>query len=217
MSQHEYELARLRAELAQARADAVAREAELQRSHMELKAANVRLQELATTDSLTGASNRRAFDQRLAIEFALARRKQRSLSVVLLDADNFKRRNDLYGHDTGDVTLKQLAKLLQASLRESDMVVRYGGEEFVLLLPETTVADALAVAERIVISVRNAAWPGERLTVSAGVAGMEEGALDGSQLVSRADEALYAAKRAGKDQALLFDVTPHAPRALELV
>jgi len=177
----------------------------LQRSQRELEAANARLHEMATTDPLTGLANRRAFDARMAAEFALAQRKQRALCVMMLDADNFKLRNDLYGHDMGDASLKQLAALLAECVSDSDMVARYGGEEFVLLLPETNAQQALHLGNRILESVRAADWICGPLTVSAGIAEKMETTTSPQQLLVLADDALYAAKHGGKDQVRVWE------------
>lgn len=194
------EIKRLSKELKQALKHAVAREAKLQRYQAGLEAANAMLRELATTDPLTGLANRRMFDARLTAEYLQARRYKRPLSVMLLDADNFKRRNDKYGHDEGDLALKQLAELLTRTVRKSDLVVRYGGEEFVLLLPETDEERALKLGERILTAVRAQKWHMEPMTVSCGVADLCAAEKEHLQLVTCADKALYAAKRAGKDR-----------------
>ena len=194
------EIERLRRQLDQARNDAISRESELQRYQQQLEAANIKLQELATTDPLTGVANRRVFDQRLNIDFAHARRYGRAMAVMILDVDNFKQRNDRFGHDEGDVTLKRLAALLARSVREADLVVRYGGEEFVLLLPETNEQQALTMSNRILAMVRGYEWGHEQLTVSGGVADLQPSVMRPHELVTRADKALYAAKRAGKDR-----------------
>jgi diguanylate cyclase (GGDEF)-like protein len=194
------EIARLRQQLDQALNDAVAREAELQRYHQQLEAANAQQQELATTDPLTGVANRRVFDARLNSEFAHARRYGRSMSVMMLDVDNFKQRNDRYGHDEGDSTLKRLAILLARGVREADLVVRYGGEEFVLLLPETDERQALMMSNRILAMVRGHEWGREQVTVSGGIADLQPSVVRPHEMVTRADKALYVAKRAGKDR-----------------
>jgi len=194
------EIVQLRRQLDQARRDAVARETELKSYQRQLEAANEQLRELATTDPLTGVANRRMFDSRLHVDFAHARRYGRAMSVMILDVDNFKQRNDRFGHDEGDATLKRLAALLARSVREADLVVRYGGEEFVLLLPETDERQALMLSNRIQAMVRGYEWGREQVTVSGGIADLQPSVMRPHELVTRADEALYAAKNAGKDR-----------------
>lgn len=179
----------------------LAREAELQRSRTELKQANRRLTELATTDPLTGIANRRVFEERLELEFARARRKQRSLAILMLDVDNFKRRNDTYGHDDGDQVLRRLASLLHNTVRVSDLAARYGGEEFVILLPEADEPQAMIMASRILDGLRAEPWPHEPVEISIGAAAIQAEMSTPQRLVICADEALYAAKRAGKNRA----------------
>jgi diguanylate cyclase (GGDEF)-like protein/PAS domain S-box-containing protein len=176
------------------------RAAELQGYQRELEKANGKLQELAATDSLTGLANRRVFDERLTVEFAQAKRKKRALSVLMMDLDRFKRRNDIYGHQQGDAALRQFARLLEACTRESDLAARYGGEEFVLLLPETDEPQAIQLANRILEMVRSATWEAEPLTTSIGVASLEPATVSAQRLVNLADEALYAAKKQGRDR-----------------
>lgn len=184
--------------------DELHREAELRRYQAELEEANKRLRTLSRTDPLTGLSNRRVFDERLSAEYAQATRHNRPLAVMLLDIDNFKMRNDTYGHDVGDETLKKIAYLLSDLVRESDVVVRYGGEEFVLLLPETDEARAILAAERILNAIRKTEFSHEKVTASAGVAGLTEVMQNAKHLVTCADEALYAAKRSGKDRVVSY-------------
>jgi diguanylate cyclase (GGDEF)-like protein len=153
----------------------------------------VQLQETARTDDLTGLPNRRAWDEELPRELARAARDARPVCVAMLDLDRFKRFNDHRGHQAGDRLLKQAASAWASQLRTSDMLARYGGEEFSLLLPGCTITDAQALVQRL-----RAAMPdGE--TVSAGIACWDEteGAED---FVGRADAALYAAKRGGRDR-----------------
>jgi diguanylate cyclase (GGDEF)-like protein/PAS domain S-box-containing protein len=173
---------------------------ELQRYQRELEAANARLRELATTDALTGLANRRAFDERLAREFALTQRSGRPLTVMMLDVDNFKQRNDVFGHEEGDASLRQLAALLARAVRATDLAARYGGEEFVLLLADTTEEQAHHLGERLLHAVRAHPWNGARMTVSGGIAALRGGMATTQDLLGAADAALYAAKRAGKDR-----------------
>lgn len=178
------------------------REAELQKSKTDLEDANRLLQELATTDPLTGLFNRRLFDDRLQFEFSRSRRKKLDLAVLMIDVDNFKQRNDTYGHDHGDRVLCQLADLIRSTVRETDIAARYGGEEFVALLPEANEPQAVGMSERILAAVHNAKWPFEPLTISIGAAALEDATPNPQRLITLADEALYAAKRAGKNRAV---------------
>jgi diguanylate cyclase (GGDEF)-like protein/PAS domain S-box-containing protein len=180
------------------------RDEELHRYQSELELVNEQLRELAATDGLTGLANRRVFDERLAFEFAQAKRKGRALSVMMLDLDGFKRRNDLYGHQQGDAALRQFARLLEGCVREADLAARYGGEEFVLLLPETDEVQTMLLAGRILDRVRKSSWENEPLTTSIGTASLDATTPSQQRLVHLADEALYAAKRAGKDRAMAF-------------
>ena len=181
----------------------VARKSELERYHLDLEEANEQLRRLAVTDVLTGLKNRRAFEERLVLEFSMARRRKRELAVLLLDVDNFKHINDRYGHAAGDDVLQKLGHLLRTTVRLPDLPARYGGEEFVVLLPESGEEGALGLARRIMDRVAAEAWNNERMTISIGMAAMNESLVNGLQLVALADEALYAAKRAGKNRAIL--------------
>jgi diguanylate cyclase (GGDEF)-like protein/PAS domain S-box-containing protein len=164
----------------------------------ELEAMNRELEARATTDGLTGLRNHRAFQERLAAEIALAERREGSLSLVLLDVDDFKHYNDTFGHPAGDAVLREIARLIEAEARASDLAARYGGEEFVLILPGTDGAGAEAIAERLRRAVADAVWPRRPVTISLGVATLGPG-QDGGALIARADEALYESKAAGRN------------------
>jgi len=160
---------------------------------------------LATTcDHLTGIANRRAFFEAAAIELDRWQRWPRKLSLVLFDADHFKRVNDTHGHPAGDAVLSHLATLLTATFRQVDVVARVGGEEFAVLLPSTDAEGAAAVAERLRQAVES--QPVEvdgvpiRCTISGGVATMDADLGDLDALMKRADQALYAAKAAGRNR-----------------
>lgn len=160
---------------------------------------------LAITDGLTRLHNHRYFQERLAQEFERARRFSQDLSLILMDIDFFKRVNDTYGHPVGDVILKTVASRISAHLRKIDLTARYGGEEFAMLLPQTNIEMAMAVAERIREDM--AAKPIETdrgsltVTISLGVCDASvNGVTRAADLVRKADEALYAAKKDGRNK-----------------
>ncbi|GAB7080622.1 GGDEF domain-containing protein [Megalodesulfovibrio paquesii] len=164
------------------------------------------LKELASTDDLTGVANRRKVISTLRAELDRSKRTLAPVSLIAFDADHFKRINDTYGHDVGDMALCLLASTLGQQVREIDTVGRLGGEEFAVVLPETALQDALLVAERIRKAVESTPlWHGEEripLTVSAGVASISAAEdHDGPRtLMKLADDALYLAKRAGRNR-----------------
>jgi diguanylate cyclase (GGDEF)-like protein len=158
-----------------------------------------RVQQMAVTDGLTELANRRAFDRSLDRELGRAGRTDGRLSVVLLDVDHFKLLNDNHGHVVGDTVLKQIAHALQLCGREYDTIARYGGEEFAAILPGCSSGLALQVAERLRVAVQDAATD-VKVTASAGVATYPYDGIDVGDLLNAADQALYAAKRAGRNQ-----------------
>jgi len=164
-----------------------------------------RLAEASMTDDLTGLLNRRALDARLAEECARAARYGTPLSLVVLDLDNFKEVNDHYGHAAGDALLRAVGVLLRSELRTADIAVRYGGDEFALVLPGVTKTGAWAVAEKILGSLRTLATeagdgPRVNTTCSVGVASFGDVFRDADSLLHGADSALYAAKRSGRNR-----------------
>ncbi len=169
-----------------------------------------RIKLLGLTDPLTGANNRRYFDQRLEEEIEMSRRNHQPLTCLLLDLDHFKHINDSYGHQTGDLVLKQVTQLARTELRSSDVLARYGGEEFVALLTCTDISVAIDAAERIRQSVARQTFTsidGQvfQLTLSIGVATtsyLPGGVLNGENLVSYADKALYSAKERGRNRVI---------------
>jgi diguanylate cyclase (GGDEF)-like protein/PAS domain S-box-containing protein len=168
-----------------------------------LKQTEKELRKQAVTDGLTGLYNRRYFEESLRLELKRSERYTRPLSLLLCDVDSFKQVNDRHGHPYGDTILQTIARLLQGTMRTSDLICRYGGEEFAILLPETGKAGAFVAAEKV-RKVLEAAHirAGEsslNLTLSIGVASYPEDAKDGGDLVLRADEALYRAKKNGKN------------------
>lgn len=171
---------------------------------LELQQANAALQELAIRDSLTGAYNRRHFFELAEREYQLARRHHLPLSAMMIDADRFKRINDKFGHAWGDAALSSIAGSCMAILRESDIMGRYGGEEFAVVLPSTGIPDAYIVAERIRDAVArkpvNCGTVSISLTVSIGVAELHEDQPNFNGLLHEADMALLAAKQRGRNR-----------------
>ncbi len=160
----------------------------------------------AITDSLTGLYNHRYLHERLSEELHRARELQRPLSVLFCDLDHFKSYNDSNGHSAGDAVLREVAHLIEQSVRNIDIAGRYGGEEFVVLLVETERETALTVAERIRARIHEAGFTanGVPLTVSIGVAGYPDDADRREDLLNKADWAMYLAKRRGRDQVASF-------------
>jgi diguanylate cyclase (GGDEF)-like protein len=162
------------------------------------------LKTLAAVDGLTGLYNRRHFELLARAEWIRFQRYFRPLSVLIIDVDHFKTVNDRFGHDEGDKVLKLIAIVCGSAKRESDAVARIGGEEFALLLPETNEAAALIIAERLLAQVRECVYPiGDEnigLTVSIGVASATPSMSGIETLIKRADDALYEAKRSGRDR-----------------
>jgi len=174
---------------------------ELQRRH----SAERSLEELAATDSLTGLPNRRQLDQVLRREWARAQRNQRPIAVLMIDVDHFRSFNERHGHAGGDEALRRVADAIGCSLlRPTDLAARYGGEEFVAILPDTDLPGALILAERIRVSVQSLPPYGndeKPVSVSIGIGVYEPGtALGLGELMVSADEALYRAKRNGRNR-----------------
>jgi diguanylate cyclase (GGDEF) domain len=170
----------------------------------------------ATTDGLTGLANAREFRRRLAAAFARPDRRSASFSVLLVDFDHFKSVNDQVGHQHGDLVLQLGARIVRSAARSQDLVARYGGDELAVIVGDSTAFGAQNLAHRVVEAVRAAAistTPGNHLTFSIGVATYPDDALTAVELVSAADQALYLAKREGKDRACTF---PQLVTELEL-
>lgn len=182
----------------------VARKAELERYQEEMQEANEQLRRLSVTDELTSLRNRRAFEERLVLEFSIARRRKRDLAVLLLDVDHFKRINDQWGHIAGDAVLRRLSAVLRTTVRLPDLVARYGGEEFVMLLPESGLDAAMGLAKRLMERIASETWDHEPVTVSIGITALSDSLVNGFQLVAQADEALYAAKRTGRNRVVKY-------------
>ena len=167
---------------------------------------NRRLLQEAHTDSLTRLYNRRYGMDRFNQEWSFSAHSDTPLSCLMLDVDHFKRINDLHGHEVGDLVLTQIARVVEGNCRKDDVVFRYGGEEFCVVSPNTGLADAVQLAERIVRAVRAERYGREGVafpaTLSAGVATRGPEDADATALISRADQALYAAKEGGRDRVM---------------
>jgi diguanylate cyclase (GGDEF)-like protein len=176
------------------------------------------MEQISITDELTGLYNYRYFKEVLENELERAFRKNRSLSLVLFDVDNFKNYNDTLGHLAGDDALKGVAAILKLTARKTDIAVRYGGEEFCIILPEEGIESAYNFAERLRKAVESHAFereevqPGGRLTVSLGVASYPKDADSAQKLMEKADEALYIAKDSGRNRTCLVGDQNSIPR-----
>lgn len=167
------------------------------------------LEHLAITDGLTRLYNHRYLQHRLEQEIERARRYGSPLSVLMIDIDHFKQINDRYGHAAGDIVLTELGRVLTQDLRVTEIIARYGGEEFVIVLPQTSASAAVIAAERLRKRVETHSFPigGDyaiSLTISIGVAGMEDKNMTRTDLLERADKALYAAKENGRNAVSLL-------------
>jgi len=176
----------------------------------ELEKKNKLLERLANVDGLTEAYNHRYFQSFLDREISRAERNDYTVSVVMVDIDNFKKFNDLHGHQIGDYVLREFADVARSLLREYDLFARYGGEEFVLVLPETKASDGEIVAEKFRSALAEHTFSHERetyhITASFGVASLSPAkeSFDKDELISRADSALYESKRKGRNRVTAF-------------
>jgi diguanylate cyclase (GGDEF)-like protein len=161
-----------------------------------------RMKQLAYVDGLTGIFNRRYFEMRIAEELERASRFMGRMSVIMVDIDHFKRLNDEFGHLLGDEVLRGVSNILKQQLRKVDMVCRYGGEEFAIVVPETTGANTLVVAEKLRRQIETHPFPGvpRPVTISCGVADYPSQGSTRDELVAAADSALYQAKQAGRNR-----------------
>jgi len=193
---------------------------ELQRSlqqwkyrHEAIGRMNKKLQILASRDGLTGCLNRRALEERFDSLFSTAKRQGVELSCIMFDIDHFKSVNDRYGHDTGDRVLQRAAWTLQSGVRDNDLVGRYGGEEFCLVLPGLGLDQAAEVAERLRRGIQSdSADSPVAVTASLGVASLASGAQGPSELVKQADQALYTAKEGGRNRVVCWSGQPPGAR-----
>jgi len=189
--------------------------AELKLKNAQLEESLAKLRSMAATDHLTGLSNRRRFNEDLQRQFSEAARYGHDLTCCMCDLDDYKQLNDSLGHQLGDEVLMATAKAIRGVLRMSDSAARYGGDEFVLLFPNTTSREALTVGrrlrEQVALGIRRCTNSSRSVTLSVGVASVQaDHPASADMLVSMADRALYAAKGAGKDRIVLFGDVPQA-------
>jgi len=168
------------------------------------------MEALAMQDVLTGMLNRRAIEEHARTELDLAKRKERPLSIILLDIDHFKAINDQYGHSVGDQTLRHMSEILTKNLRQYDRIGRWGGEEFIVILPDTEISEAITVAERMRIATAETKLSLEQggdytVQISLGVACASGSYPTLVKLVDAADQALYKAKQTGRNRVCSFD------------
>jgi diguanylate cyclase (GGDEF)-like protein len=191
-----------------ARIDAVLREKtlrdQLEKKNTEYEELMRKFERMAITDPVTGLFNRRRFEEMLAQEFERYRRYGTPFTCLMIDVDHFKRINDTYGHDVGDLVLKETAQTIQAQIRGVDMVSRYGGDEFAVLLSQQKGEEAVKAAGRILRHVRQLRFKemkkGEKITLSIGIAALPDPDLkEMDQIMQCADYALYKAKKNGRD------------------
>lgn len=173
-------------------------------SRMELEQVNAELDRLSKTDNLTKLLNRGAWEDKLNSEFDRFSRYGHDCTLIMLDIDNFKRVNDLHGHQVGDEVIRHLADTMRASLRNTDYLGRYGGEEFAIILPETNLEGACVIAERLRQTIADSSISSHDInvsyTISLGVAALHKQTPSSQHWLRQADAALYAAKHGGRNQ-----------------
>ena len=177
----------------------------LEISRERIRRQNEELTLLATRDPMTGCLNRRSFFEQFERHWDSAKRFQQPISCVMVDVDHFKRINDSFGHLFGDEVLKKVSSALQESVRESDLLCRYGGEEFCVLMPQIDIAEAQEIAERLRHEIASIELADTSITASLGVSSIELGAEDPQDLLDQADKCLYVAKRGGRNCVVRFD------------
>ena len=183
----------------------------IEESRDRIRQQNQELRHLATRDPLTSCLNRRAFFEVFELLMAKAIKESVDLSCILLDIDHFKEVNDSHGHAAGDAVLKVAAEVLRDCSRDADIVCRYGGEEFCIVLPGAAITDACRLAERIRATLKEREVGGVSVTSSFGVTSVTLGAKDPQAMIHQSDDALYAAKRSGRDRVVRFDMMPRSP------
>jgi diguanylate cyclase (GGDEF)-like protein len=178
----------------------------LSHSRDEIERQNLELERLASRDALTGCLNRRAFFREFDRVWNTDGNAPRPVACLMVDLDHFKRINDVHGHQLGDFVLQRTAELLRESRAEADVVCRYGGEEFCLLLPDLGIEQAAVVADKIRRTIEANDFQGVPVTASIGVSVRELGATNANELIDQADKSLYVAKRHGRNRVVRYDV-----------
>ena len=183
----------------------------LKNSQEQVKSQNAELQRLATQDPLTNHLNRRSFFEQADLAWAKAVAESKPLACIMTDIDRFKSINDNFGHSVGDQVIEAVAKVITSSFRKTDLICRYGGEEFCILMPDAELGEAVKVAEQTRAAIAKAV--GAKLKVkdpievtsSFGVSSLSHGAKDVASLINQADKALYLAKQSGRNQVSRWD------------
>ncbi|MBC8290463.1 MAG: diguanylate cyclase [Planctomycetes bacterium] len=181
---------------------------QLQQSSESIRQQNTELEKLATTDPLTDCLNRRSFFEQFDALWRTAERHDHPLSCIMVDIDFFKSINDNHGHSMGDEVLRGIGVVLRDTARVGDLVCRFGGEEFCVLLPHTDIGAAEQAGDRFRQAIAEKQFPGLSITASVGVSGRSLGASDAQQMLDEADKCLYVAKRNGRNQVVRFDRVP---------
>ena len=181
----------------------------LNHSKKQLQKTNIQLKKLSKTDELTGCYNRREMQLKMSIIRRQMKRRQASFAVLMLDLDNFKTVNDIYGHAEGDNVLREFASILMRSARVDDVISRYGGEEFLIILPEVDANSAMLAANRIHKNMRNIQSLAKNVTVSIGVSIVSYyNSLSDHEIIDITDKALYTSKKSGKNKTTLVTAPP---------
>jgi diguanylate cyclase (GGDEF)-like protein len=190
-----------------------------EKTELELKRSLDRMQQQLSFDELTGVYNRRGGMSRLKEEFARARRHGRTIAIAMADIDKFKNINDTYGHLAGDKVIQSVAESLKSQLRECDLVIRFGGEEFLVVMPDTTEQQAIQPLDRVrqILAYRPIRFENQtiRCSISIGVASIAPEETDIIDALSRADQALYCAKQFGRNRVVHRDLMSHLQPVLQ--
>lgn len=177
---------------------------QIEKKQLELMEINLDLVKISNTDKLTGIGNRRYFQEKLEEQIELYQKEEKLFSLLIIDIDYFKKVNDTYGHQIGDIVLEKLAHILKNKIRLEDILSRFGGEEFTIILPNTDEEEAMLIAERLNLAVEASEWQQIRsLTVSIGVATFTDNDTELS-IVKNADKALYYSKEKGRNRSTHF-------------